>query len=324
MVDANDSDSKNIFIGIVGGPTSRAASVAILDNARRSVVAASFFLEEAPPQEYLTDTAHGITFVETPDCSPVTAFLTAHVPQGSSLGVLVEAPRVTSLADKGKTPAAVFPRNSVLFKLLCSLCFQGFGLYFAYYEVPERESIVAHYVTSQDAGGTQILAQPRFLAKNISQAFGELLFEIHPSVEQSAAIAALIAKNHGAYYYWSSFGTPPSSGDIVACLRSGTTRTLVGTPSEMFAMRFGRTREGLEEDVPLEFALACKTWEHLGENDAIKAALVHVSKLFNFDIRCDSSRIDAQGRNPRLVYPLPKEDDWVAVAIKSEVWGNRE
>jgi hypothetical protein len=67
MIDADVSDSKNVFIGIVGGPTSQAASVAILDNVRRSVIAASFFLEEAPPQEYLTDTAHGITFVETPD-----------------------------------------------------------------------------------------------------------------------------------------------------------------------------------------------------------------------------------------------------------------
>jgi hypothetical protein len=229
-----------------------------------------------------------------------------------------------SLPNKGETPAAVFPLNSVLFKLLCSLCFQGFVLSFAYYEVPERESIVAHYVTPQDASGTQILAQPRFLAKNISQAVGELLFDIQPSFEQSAAIAALLAKNHGVYYYWSSFGTPLSSGDIVYCLRAGTTQTRVGSATETFAMRLRRTREGLEEDVPLEFALACKTWEHLGENDAIKAALVHVSKLFDFDIRCYSSRIDAKGRDPRLVYPLAKEDDWVAVSIKSDGWRDRE
>ena len=320
MANADGSDSKNVFIGIVQGLTSATVSIAILDNFLRSVVIGSFVLNEASPEEYLIETAHGIDFEATPDLFPVTAFLMAHVRQGSSVGVLVGAPKVIALPDEGYTPAAVFPLNSVSFKVLCLLPFQGLGLNCTYYKVPERESIVAHYVTPQSGTGLQVLAaQPRFLSRNILNAYGELLFDIQPSPEQSAAVAALIAKNHGAYYYWSSFGkVAPSSGDIIYCLNAGRTQTRVGSGTETLAMRFRTTREGLE-DVPLEFALGTKKWEQLGENDASKAALIHVSKLFDFEIRCYSRRVDATKRDPRLVYPLPVEDDWIAAAIKNNV-----
>ena len=317
--DGDGADSKDVFIGLVQGSTDATASVAILDNRLKEIVTGSFLLDQAPIGGYLIDAGRGIEFVQTPDLDRVTAFLTRHIRQGSSVGLLVEAPRVIPLPDKEDTPGAIFPLNSVLFKLLCFLSFQGFSLTFAYYEVPERQSLVAHYVKSTSGNGPEAVpTQPRFLRKGLSSAYCDLLFDVLPSPEQSAAVSALIAKNHGSYYYWSSLGEPPSSGDIVDHLRLEQSRMLVVSTTEQFSVRVRKIREGLE-DVPLEFALAQTQWAQLGKNDAAKAALIHVSKMFHFDIRCYSTRTDARERDPRLVYPLPAEDDWIASRIKAIV-----
>jgi hypothetical protein len=313
-------DSKNLFMGLVQGATSATVSAAILDNRLKEIVAESFLLDEAPIGDYLVNTGHGTEFVQTPDLDQVAEFLTRHIPRSSSVGLLVETPTVLPFADQGDTPAAVFPANSVLFKFLCFLGFQGLGVTFAYYEVPERQRVVAHYVKAHpDKLSEAVPNQARFLTTGISSAYCALLFDVPLSPERSAGVAALIAKNHGSYYYWSSAGSPPSAGDIAYYLRRGEQRLLVGSGAETFSIRVRKIREGFEdalEDVVLEYALAQKQWAQIGDNDASKAALIHVSKTFNFDIRCYSNRADATERDPRLVYPLPAADDWISSKIK--------
>jgi hypothetical protein len=285
------------------------------------VASQSFVIQPSPVSEYLVNTGDGLQFYQTPELDRVSEFIERHVPRGSSVHLLAEAESLFSFKEEGDTPAAVFSADSILFKVLSFVCFQGLGVQFAYYEVPERRSIVAHYASAHpDNPSETVPNQPRFLYRGTSAAYCELLFDVPASSERASATAALIARNHGSYYYWSSFAEPPSSGDLVLYLRNGQRKMLVGSAHEQFSIQVPRIREGLEgviDDVALEYALAQKQWASLGETNASKAALVHVSKQIGCQIRCYSNRADAGPRDPRLVFPLPPGDDWIASKIRS-------
>lgn len=309
------SEGPTVFIGVVQPAPGDPVSIATLDNLDLRIHGASFRIPEVPVSRYLTRTEHGVEFRDMPHLYPALDFIAEHLRTEPPPGVLVEAPRVLSMKDIGGTPAAIFPENSAVFQLLSFLPHDGVKLNFAYYEVPEQARVVVHYATSDTVEeGLQLVApQPRLLQANTSKMYGELLLGEPLSPLQAAVVAALIAKNHGAYYYWSTFGSPPSSGDIVTYLKSGQRKLLTMSGDEQFSVQVRHTDE--QEEVALEYAIAMKKWEM--QAGASKAALVHVSKLFNFEIRCYSSRLDATGRDPRLVYPLPAEDNWVEDAIRN-------
>lgn len=311
------------FIGLVADDNGNTVTAGILNDQSHEIVTQSFLMQAVPVSEYLIKTSHGLEFLATPELDRVSEFIERHVPHGSSVRLLAEADGLFPFQAEGDTPAAIFPADSAIFKVLCFLSLHGLGVQCAYYEVPERQSIVAHYVSAHpDKPSETVPNQPRFLVKGTSGAYGSLLYDVPSSPELAGVIGALIAKNHGSYYYWSSWGEPPSAADVVYYLSHGQRKMLVGSSHEQFSVQVPKIQDGLEDvidDVALEYALAQQQWASLGENNASKAALIHVSKRFGCQIRCYSTRADAGPRDPRLVFPLPPGDDWIASKIRAIV-----
>jgi hypothetical protein len=63
------------------------------------------------------------------------------------------------------------------------------------------------------------------------------------------------------------------------------------------------SRQDATEDVPLEYVLAEKRYEHLHHN-AIKAAVIHVCMLWRLLLSCKSTRDDAADHEYHPVAPL--------------------
>jgi hypothetical protein len=312
----NDSPSKPFrFVGMIHGVEPGSLTIAVLNPESETISSDSFRLEPIPLARYLQNQNGNLDFKWTEDLGPVHQFLSRHIPTDREIRVLVEAPTVLPFEDG--TPAAVFPDTSSLFRVLCFICMDGYGLQAAHYEVPEQQRLVAHFVSaSPDDPSSAVLNQPRFLKNGTASAYCELLFGITPNPRQAAAVAALIAKNHGSYYYWTTTADAPSSGDIVQHLRIKQSKMLVVCGLSTVSMQIRTVEEDIE-DVALEYAIAQQRWAHLGSNDATKAALIYVSRKFNFDIRCYSTRVDAKERDPRMVFPLSPEDHWIAESIRS-------
>jgi hypothetical protein len=133
----------------------------------------------------------------------------------------------------------VFTWTSARLGALISLTKLDVPVMFGCYEVPDREAIVVHHVASIEGSNTS-REQPKMLSPGLLRAFTRLLLGRDPNERQTAAVAALLARAPGAYYYWSTFSTPPSLGTVVEHRRRGQTRILVGTPTEMFSMYIGK------------------------------------------------------------------------------------
>ena len=60
-----------------------------------------------------------------------------------------------------------------------------------------------------------------------------------------------------------------------------------------------------------------KRYQHLGPNDAIKAALIQVCRQWRIDLRCSSRRADADDPDTEHpVYPLAMSDSLLIGALQ--------
>jgi hypothetical protein len=121
-----------------------------------------------------------------------------------------------------------------------------------------------------------------------------------------------------------------SSGDVVQDLRSNAYGDrIVFSGNERYILEYtsSTSREEIE-DIPLEYALAAKQYEHLDANDSIKAALIRVCQRWRIELRCRSDRADAIDPGvEHPVYPLSLLDRFVIGAIQhpgaEQVWSER-
>ena len=229
--------------------------------------------------------------------------------------ILVGAERIFPHPDFHDTPTGVFAWTSATLGTLIALPTLGVLMACGCYEVPSKESMVVHHVDVPDGSGGN-LKQPMMLSSGLLSACARLVLEAEPNPRQTAAVAALLARAPGAYYYWSTFNAPPSLGDVVHYRRSRQPRMRVGSHTESFSM-YVKPGEESVDSIALSYALALQAHDALGPADAHKVALVTICKEFGFSLTCYSTRHDAVGVDPRRAWPLPTEYEWAIEAIRT-------
>jgi hypothetical protein len=242
-------------------------------------------------------------------------FFDGVAPPHTAATVLVESERILPHPDHAGTPAGVFPWTSAALAALISLIKLDVPVALGCYEVPDRQAIVTHHIGNVD-GVDASRERPKPLSRGLLRACAHLVLGSEPNDRQAAAIAALLARAPGAYYYWSTFDQPPSLGDVVHCRRLNQSRMLVVSATETFSMYLGQGATSVDE-IALAYALSTKAHDALGPNDASKTALLSICREFGFSMRCTSKRRDAVRVDPRRAWPWPGDDAWAIEAIQS-------
>jgi hypothetical protein len=301
-------DVAKTFVGIVKAPESGTITVGIANEQDGSVTGWSLPVENTELSDYYAVQPDGRpSFEMPPDLGSLAQYLRNELGESPDVSFLIEVPEALPHPpnDPYGIPHPILATDSVVLKVLVLLGVLGYvatpfqvnserGLAVVFPILPDSE--LAHLRT----------ISPRYLRHGTCKAYAELLSLSCEQPEHIAIVGALIAKNTGAFHYWSSIGRVQSSHDVVQDLRAGR-GTRVHSAREEYILEFtGATRRDEIEDLPLEYAVASKRYEHLGPNDAIKAALIHVCKEWGIVLRCRSRRPDAE--DPEAiggVYPLP-------------------
>jgi hypothetical protein len=305
-------------VGIVAGASEHEACLCVLGHGEQSLISWSLHATGLPLRQDAIETGR-CGAIDQSSLEPILHHLEHTIPEGAEVGVLVEAEALYPDRDQGGTPAGVFPWASAPLGVVLALATQrsGLRLCLGCFEVPEKAVMVIHYASGVGDGSASqpTIAQPRLLSRGLLTACTSLLADAPPTPGRRAVVAAMLARNPGAYAYWSTFDSPPSMGDVVHHLRVGQTRMLVGSPSAQFSMRI-RSRADSALDIALSYASSAQEHHHLGPNDQHKVALLHLCKDFDFDLRCVASRIDVRAVDPRRVWPWPAEDAWLLKRLR--------
>jgi len=309
-----------VFMGIIEGSSPGAIAVGLIDEKNGRVTGSTFSVQKAHLHDYYPPPRDSENAVLLPsDLSDLGKFLRENIPNDSELHALAEAPVVVPQTGTGTDiPYAILPIDSVVLKVAVCLAVLG---YIALEFVPNEEMtrvVLFPLLTAPDKQHFSPIV-PKYLHDGICKAYGELLFDQCSRPEDAAIVAALIAKNPGAYHYWSSTGEVQSSQDVVVYLRRGQVQpTSVITAEEKYTIEVTDTTVRDEiEDLPLEYALTERRYAHLGPNDAIKAALIHVCKRWHIVLRCSSNRGDADDPDGNyLVQPIGASGSIAAAALE--------
>jgi hypothetical protein len=319
------------FVGIVEGPRPGVVAIGIVDEQERRFGGWSLTVENAELDDYYAIQPDGRgTFEMSEDLDPLARYLRNELGEGREVSFLIEVPAALPYPsdDARAVPHPVLSTDSVILKVLVLLGVLGYVA--APFEVNEERGLAVVFPILPDSEHAELRAiSPRYLRRGICRVYAELLSLACEQPESVAIVGALIAKNAGAFHYWSSIGRVQSSQDVVQDLRSGR-GTRVFSATDEYILEFTRStrRDGIE-DVPLEYAVATKRCEHLGPNDANKAALIQVCKEWGISLSCRSSRPDAddpEASNP--VYPLTSMFESIVLAgllhaERERIWPSR-
>jgi hypothetical protein len=292
------------FVGIVEGPDPGSVSIGIADEAGGSVSGWSLTIENAELNDYYVIQPDGrARFEMPPDLGPLAEYLRSELGEGPEVSFLIEVPRTlpNPSDDPRGIPHPVLATDSVILEVLVLLGVLGYVA--APFQVnPERGLVVVFPILPDGEHAHLRAISPWYLSQGTCKAYAELLSLACEQPEHVAIVGALIAKNAGAFHYWSSIGRVQSSQDVVQDLRLGTGTRVISAEEEYILEFTNETRHDAIEDLPLEYALAAKRYEHLGRNDAIKAALIQVCKEWRIVLRCRSHRRDAN--DPEAIFPV--------------------
>jgi len=283
-----------VYVGLVEGPEQGVVTAAVLDDAGHGRGADSFSIT---PNRVVLDATTGVDYDLTPELMRLEQFLRDRVPEDGVIKVLLAVPSTVTheVLDDGAVPNGVLPPQSALLPVVLHLACRGFvtlrGAIGA-----ESTGILASPVLGADLDPTR--PSPRYLAADVCTAYAELLGRgVAP--EDVASVAAGLAKDDDAFYFWSSIGAPPSSIDLVSFLRltphvPSRFQHIVLAATEMYCVEVSpQTPLDTARDIPLKYALAEKRYEHLGANDAAKAGVLDVCQRWRLLLRCSSRRQDA-------------------------------
>jgi hypothetical protein len=310
----------DVFVGIVEGPSPHTITVGIVQDGTR-ITGAAFAVEPAHLHEYYVPQADGRHRYEMPpDLFQFGQFLNKTIPPGPRTRYLFEVPQAIRHPPDAydAVPHPILPADSVILKVLVLLGVSD-QVTAPFQADPQVQTAVLFPILRDTDLAHLRDRSPRYLPRGICRAYGELLGLTCERPEHVAIVGALIAKNPGAFHYWSSIGRVQSSGDVLADLRhggSGPTSVLSGAETYVTDYTAATVRDAIEE-VPLEYAVTEKRYQHLGPNDAIKAALIHVCRQWRIDLRCSSQRADANDPDTEHpVYPLPLSDSLLIGALQ--------
>ena len=321
----------NIFVGIIFSENNSKISIGIIDIEKKKITSESFSVHKSKVdiKKYLNT----LKIDKTKELNNIEKFLDLEIGKNRKAKFLIEIPQTFPypLDNPSSSPATLLPNDSSCIDIILLLT-SGYAAVNSPQEVNDKV-FFSRYPNLQEIAHL-VPYQPLFLNQNLSKTYAELIFGSSISNKQSAIMAALLAKNRGAYYYWSSFGTVQSSRDIVVYLKSQQKEpTSVLSASEDYSISSDSASLANIEEIPLEYVTTVKKHQKsIGENDATKAALVQVCKNWNIQLRCVSWRDDADDEHKKygseypedmevywenirkmpLVYPLPNEDLWIS------------
>jgi hypothetical protein len=319
----------DVFVGIVEGTPPFTITVGVVQDDGLRVTANSFAVQPAHLYEYYVpqpDGAHRYTMPA--DLFGVANFLNESIPPDSHVRYLVEVPETVPDPpnDIGAVPHPVLPTQSVILKLLVLLGVNGV-ICAPFRTDPQVQTAVLFPIVRGSELQHLLAKSPRYLPRGVCKAYGELLGLTCERAEHVALVGALVAKNPGAFHYWSSIGLVQSSMDVLSDLRAGVREpTRVLSASEHYVTEYtDATVHTALEDVPLEYAVAQNRYAHLGYNDALKAALIRVCQQWRIGLRCSSTRDDADDPGAEhAVYPLGSLDSIVIGALqhaeRAQIW----
>ena len=336
------------FVGIVSGNTDRgesnSISICIMDVSRQELFMRSFQLEKAHIDSYLTyspNKKYNVNY--TTDMHAIGDFLDSKIRDPTRVKVLIELPRIYPLdpANDKFEPVALVNADSIYLKVLTLLSWKHY-ISWLHSEVIENNTITLFsYIPEYKPEDARRL--PKYLNENVSKIFGDFLLDSWDADKYSSIIAALIAKNIGVYYYWSSFGIVQSPQDIAFYLKTNQqtpTEVISAKESYMISIHESTKLNDLEK-ISLEYAITCKKYEYIGENNAIKAhsasgvqIMERRTKLYSF--RNDAEEVDKKLgysapnsweeqldryewiKNARRVYPYVNDDLWIIRRIQQK------
>ncbi|NEO13952.1 MULTISPECIES: hypothetical protein [unclassified Moorena] len=315
-----ESQSPSIFLGIVDGSEFNSISIGIINAHKHTVSYKSFSLIETSLLETraLLNEDKSISELEA-----IADFLRDQVLEPENAQVLMEI------------PSAILDVNSLYLKILLLLSRKGYcGFEIKFIEKNKHVQLGFQYFISYDQGEipvTYLVSEKVrltaridhgviYLQKNMSKAYAQLLLGASPSSECVAVFAALIAKNKNLYYFLNSEGQVQSSKDLLEFMRNHEEGypTAVIAGSEVFVtLKLPITEQGKIEKIPLKYAVAKKQYNFLGEDNALKFALLNVCKLWKIRLYClsfhekNGARLlnsDTNFLNPDTddFFPLPK------------------
>ena len=325
----------NTFIGIVKRGDEDSLSIGIIKTSIKKVVSATFVITKAHFNSYYTESSEGKFSLDfTADLDEVSNFLYQNIEDRESTKFLVEVPKIYPypLDNYNSAPCALLDKDSIILKLIVLLSAKGY-ISWMFNERPTK--VLIEHIPNRPEYIAVIKYQPSFIAYNIPKTYLDFLAGNSQSTEQTAVIAALIAKNKGSYYYWTSYGAVQSAQDLVTYLKSvqKSPTSAIGSSEMYTTSKKETTKYDNIDKLTLEYFIVCKKYETLGKNDALKAALIQVCKKWELNLSCTSWRDDAQedGGNPdansildeiedsidnrSLVYPLPAGDIWILQLI---------
>jgi hypothetical protein len=317
----------DVFVGIVQGTPPYTVAVGVVQGDPARVTGQRFAIAPAHLHEYYVPQPGGRHRYDMPeDLFALGRFLNETIAPDSRVRYLVEVPEVVlHPADKhDAVPHPLLPADSVILKVLVLLACNDIVVAPLRTDPDVQRVIVFPILRGGELEHVRERS-PRFVLPGICRAYGELLGLTCERSEYVAIAGALIAKNPGAYHYWSSIGQVQSSKDIVNDLRNGMrepTRVLSASEDYITDYTDATIRDGIE-DIPLEYAVTEQRYAHLGP-DAIKAAVIQVCVQWRIDLRCRCARPDADDTAEHPVHPLPLADRMMISAlehaVRDEIW----
>lgn len=322
-----------IFIGIVEGPNEGSVSIGIIDVRLKVISARSFPISKESFNNYFIQSDNGsFTMKANSDLSEIVNYFDTKILDPRKVQVLIEVPKVVPypVDDPDSKPCALLDYDSIFLKMVALLFVKRYIALILMADDSGTKFLIGHIPNQPEYENLKSF-QPKFIGQGIAKTHGDILLGSCKFAEKAAIIAALIAKNNGAYSYWSSFGRVQSSQDVLLYLKNGQKiPTSVLSANELYTISINESTkyEGLEK-IPIEYAVASKKSEHLGENNAIKVGLLHVCNLWGIQLRCKSFRDDEPleqfinveqlinefGQMP-CVLPLDPNDSWIITYLQ--------
>lgn len=170
-------------------------------------------------------------------------------------------------------------------------------------------------------GGMVLGPDPLFLGTGVGRAYADFLLSKPASLMQAAAAAAIAAVRPCIHAYLFSSGLVQSAQDIVVSieqycqhLETGRKADLhsVFSGSEVYTQRF--TDETIIENldkIPLAHAVVMQKYSHMGEREALKFALLAVSKKWKTELYCKNEKLENS-------LPPPAGTDQDAFCVRPE------
>ena len=317
-----------IYIGVVPADKDDTVSIGVVNATNKTLVAQSFPLSRQNFDDYFKQKPDGqFTFTarEAPEFVAIKKFLQAFISRADLVQALIEVPKIVPFPFENwglppySPPCTLVAEDSIYLKTAMFLTQLGYAIS-VFKTGAEDGRVLLHHLPEKSEYDHLLPLEPFYLSQNFSAVFAEIILGSCQSSEIAALVAAIICKNKGAYYYWSSFHSEPSSQDIVNFLRTrqrGYGHVISG--SEIVRLLFrATTRKDKFERIPMEYALACKKYEFLEEHYAQKAAVLHVCKLWEIGLQCTSRRQDAKDNSRARVFPLMPDDEWIIAALEGK------